>query len=105
MKNPRTGTVSPSENSTNRGMRIPGSVLSEIPLSHEGQICIHCRTNGPRLLRRVGTGELALGCIFGVLLVGSLLFTRSALNSGTQHTFDHFFDDWVWHEPLDNWNL
>jgi hypothetical protein len=87
-------------------MHNPGCVLSESPPPHDGEVCVHCESN--KQVHRVNqfwTGELMLGCLSGVLSVGLFLFIGSALNSWTERTFDHIFDHWVWHEPLDNWNL
>ena len=109
MKSSRIDIVSPSEpdeSAKNHSMRSPDSVLTEIPLPHHGQVCVHCESNNQvHRVKRVWIGELVLGCVSGVLLVGLLLFIGSALNSWTERAFDHFFDHWVWHEPLDNWNL
>ena len=67
---------------------------------------MHCGTNnGFHRTKRFWTGELILGCFSGVLLVGLLLFIGNALNSWTERGFDNLFDHWVWHEPLDDWNL
>ena len=103
MKNPRIDTESPSEPAENskHSMRNPGCVLSEIPLPHDGQTCVHYESNDQvQRAKRFWIEELIFGCISGVLLVGLLLFIGSALNSWTERTFDHFFDHWVWHRPL-----
>lgn len=109
MKSSRIDIVSPSEpdeGAKNHSMRSPDSVLAEIPLTHDGQVCVHCESNNQvHRVKRVWIGELVLGCVSGVLLGGLFLFIGSALNSWTERTVDHFFDHWVWHEPLDNWNL
>jgi hypothetical protein len=41
----------------------------------------------------------------GVVLIALLLFIGSHFNSWAERLFDPVFDHWVWHEPLDDWNL
>ena len=108
MKSSRIDIVSPSEpdeGAKNHSMRNADPVLTEIPLPHDGQVCVHCESNiQVHRVKRFWIWELVLGCVSGVLLAGLLLFIGSALKSWTERTIDPF-DHWVWHEPLDNWNL
>ena len=96
----------PVRESANRSIRGQGSNLSEIPVTYEGQVCIHCgANNGGRPARHFWALDLILGCLSCVLVVSLLLFVGSLLHSWMERTKDHVFDHWVWHEPLDDWNL
>ncbi len=100
---------SPSEPrsiSTNHRIRNPGSCVSEIAVRNESNICFHCGANsGVRRARPCWAWDLILGCLSGVLLVSLLLLIGGLLNSWRDRIFDPAFNHWVWHEPLDDWNL
>ena len=108
MKSMRIGTASSSEQGGNpRGIPSRGSNLAKISVPYEGQSCAYCGSkSGARRIGLVWTGNLMLGCFSGVLMAGLLLFVVSLLNSSTERILDHHaFGHWVWHEPLNDWNL
>ncbi|MBB6144404.1 hypothetical protein HNQ77_002356 [Silvibacterium bohemicum] len=73
----------------------------------EGPRCAHCGANmGAYRAERLHAGEIALNIVCSSLLVLIFVSATYFFNSWSEHEFQHLFEPhWVWHEPLDNWNI
>ena len=57
-------------------------------------------------VERLHGGEIALNIVCGALLIAVFVSATYFFSSWSKHEFLHLFEHrWVWHEPLDNWNL
>jgi hypothetical protein len=109
VKTPRAAMASPFEpvrESANASVRGQRSNLSQTSARYEGHVCALCGANcTARHARGFRTSDLILCCLSSVVLIALLLFVGSHFNSWAERLFDPVFDHWVWHEPLDDWNL
>lgn len=107
------GTALPSDlrsklstDSTIDDLHRPGLVQADSPVCSGSRVCAHCGAKigaghgGPLRAR-----EFILNCVCGVLLIAVVLCVGYLLNSWAERGFDNLFDHWVWHEPLNDWNL
>lgn len=81
------------------------SIMDQV--QRESFRCVHCGASiGGYQVERPHAGEIALNIVSGVLLIAIFVFATYFFNSWSEHEFQHLFDHhWVWHEPLDDWNL
>jgi hypothetical protein len=57
-------------------------------------------------VERLHAGEIALNIVFGALLIAIFVSVTYFFNSWPEDGFQHLFEHrWVWHEPLNDWNL
>lgn len=109
----RVGTALPSDllserstSATIDGIQRPGFAREDPPVRSGSRVCAHCGAkidagDGGTLRPR----EFILNCVCGVLLIAVVLCVGYLLNSSAERGFDNLFDHWVWHEPLNDWNL
>ena len=85
----------------------PDSSATMDQIQREGPSCIHCGASmGGYRGERLRAGEIALNIVCGALLIAIFVSATCFLNSWSEHKFQHLFEHrWVWHEPLDDWNL
>jgi len=96
----------PSADSMIDHIHTSGYAGAEAPVYGGSPLCAHCGAKiGACNVGRPRTKELILNCICAALLIASVLCVGHLLNSLAEHRFDKLFDRWVWHEPLDEWNL
>jgi hypothetical protein len=76
-------------------------------IQSDGSRCIHCGASmGVYRVEKLHAGEIALNIVCGALLIAIFVSATCFLNSWSEHEFQHLFEHpWVWHEPLDDWNL
>jgi hypothetical protein len=84
-----------------------GSSSAVDQVQREGSRCVHCGASaGVYRVERLHAGEIALNFVCGVLLIAIFVSAIYFFNSWSEHVFQHLFDHrWVWHEPLNDWNL
>jgi len=85
----------------------PGSSSTIDQLRDEGSRCVHCGANiGVSRVEKLHAVEIVLNIVSGLLLIAIFVSATYFFNSWSEHEFQHLFDHrWVWHEPLDDWNL
>lgn len=112
MQSPRIAMALPSEALSERtdsaidGIHGPSSVQADPPVCSGSRVCAHCGAEiGARHERPLRTREFILNCLCVVLLIAVVLCVGYSLNLWAEHGVDNFFDHWVWHEPLNDWNL
>ena len=109
----RIGTALPSDlpsewrtESTVGGSHKPSSLQASPPGCSGSRVCSHCGAKiGVHHLGPQGTAELILNCLYCVLLIAIVLCVGYLLNRWAERGLDNLFDHWVWHEPLNDWNL
>lgn len=88
------------------GVRRPSVVHGESHVRSGSRVRACCGAeSGERGVRRLRRPEVILGTFSVLLLIAVVLFAGHLLNSRAKRGFDNLFDRWVWHEPLDDWNL
>jgi len=85
----------------------PDSSSTMDQVQREGSRCVHCGASmGVYRVERLHAGEIALNVVCGVLLIAIFVSVIYFFNAWSEHAFQHLFDHrWVWHEPLNDWNL
>ena len=76
-------------------------------VQREGSRCVHCGANiGVYRVEKLHAGEIALNIVCGALLIAIFVSATYFFNSWSEHECLHLFEHrWVWHEPLDDWNI
>lgn len=113
MQSQRIDTALPSDliserntDSTISGVHPQLFVHTDAPVCCDSRVCVQCRAkNGVRQVEPLRAPEFILNCLCCVLLIAFLLGVGYILNSWAERGFDNLFDHWVWHEPLNDWNL
>jgi hypothetical protein len=84
-----------------------GSSSAVDQVQREGSRCVHCGAIvDVYRVERLRVGEIALNIVCGALLIAIFVSVTCFFNSWSEHAFQHLFEHrWVWHEPLDDWNL
>ena len=85
----------------------PDSSSTLEQVQREGSRCVHCGASiGVYRAEKLHAGEIALNIVCGALLIAVFVSVTYFFSSWSEHEFlDLFEHRWVWHEPLDNWNL
>jgi len=85
----------------------PDSSSTMDQVQREGPRCVHCGASmGVYRAERLRAGEIALNIVTGALLIAIFVSATCFFNAWSEHEFQHLFEHhWVWHEPLDDWNI
>ncbi len=77
-----------------------------IPVRNGRRICTLCGTDmGFRFVGPMRMPEFILSCLCILLWIAVVAFLGYLLVLRVERGFEHLFGGWMWHEPVDDWNL